>query len=277
MTDIDFDTARFSQHAATVTSMAARHGWPLPSGYERVRDLATAAAQARDTPAAIEPAPTTAGAVGKWLTKTADARVRHAERQRLAGELAETSQREADGLLLAAAPGFVAALVEPFDKALAEFKPLAVSAPRAIHAGLTDAAAAEHVALLNVTHELSAITQDRFVLAGASGERMALGHDVLWVLLEPADEDRVTIRQVIDVLDDFRSTMPTSIDDWARLADVGVSLAGHGMGELRRGDFEHVREQSGMVSADGGLADRSITEARRLIGQPVPATLAAST
>src|SRR5512132_4189054 len=96
----DFDTARFSSHAAAVTAMAQRRGWKVPDEHQRFRDIASAAQDIAAEQLTIDQAPAKASDVSRWVDAQAKKRVMHAEQIKVATELAESAEADAIQLVL---------------------------------------------------------------------------------------------------------------------------------------------------------------------------------
>jgi hypothetical protein len=118
---------------------------------------------------------------------------------------------------------------------------------------------------------LTGLAADRYQLAIAGNELVALERDHSHLILDPY-EDRVTVHQMNELIALVNAAMPTTVDEWIRLAEVGCSLAAYQSAPLRRDRFEAIRYANGMA-ADGGLRDRLLSDAAALIGSPAPRAL----
>jgi hypothetical protein len=88
------------------------------------------------------------------------------------------------------------------------------------------------------------------------------GETQLWLVLDL--EPTASCGEVRTTLTDHTQALPTSLDEWARVVRLGVSMAGPGQAEDRAARFGAAVFGAGMASADGGQRDRTYGEALRL-------------
>jgi hypothetical protein len=265
------DQVRFARHRDATAAMAQRRGWKVPDDYTRLTAIAAAAVQVRDEQPDPEATPPTKPAdVPRWIDTEAKRRAIAAERARVAAELAEHAGRDAIRTVLAEIPGnYIPALVIAFDEAVTAFRKVSATAPHEVTSTTSPGDAEQHVKLLGCVDTLTIAAADRVQLASTTGELASLDHgNAAWLWFDPRED--ATIHGVTDFLAAFRAP-PVDLDGWQRAVQIGVSLAPYDEAEHRLEHFNAARHAAGM-GPDGGMADRSIAEAYRMVGQrPSPA------
>jgi hypothetical protein len=270
------DQVRFARHRDETAQMAKRRGWKVPDDYTRFTAIAAAAVQVRDEQPDPEATPPTKPAdVSKWIDLQATRRVQYAERVRVAAELAERAGMDAIRTVLAEIPGnYIPALVIAFDEAVTAFRKVSATAPSEVTSATSPGDAEQHVKLLGCVDALTIAAADRVSLASVTGELASLDHgNAAWLWLHP--HEGATIHGVTDFLAAFRAP-PVDLDGWQRALAIGVGLAGYDEAEHRLERFNQARYAAGM-GPDGGMKDRTIAEALKLVGARPPRQLAAST
>jgi hypothetical protein len=91
----DLDWARLQRRAHDVAGLAATYGWDIPPEYGSASAVAYQARQIANEPPPRPTPPTDQQKVTAWVTKAAEARMRHREQTAVAADLDTDAERQA--------------------------------------------------------------------------------------------------------------------------------------------------------------------------------------
>ncbi|MHA3701484.1 hypothetical protein ACXR2U_04820 [Jatrophihabitans sp. YIM 134969] len=265
--DVDFQ--RLRNTATEVIRIASTRGYPLPDGWGTLQALRVEVQKLT-----IEPEPVAAvtalpapGKAKEWCTRQATARQQHRDRVTVARELSDRLELDS----VRAGRGHAAAVCDQLvndvnTDLLPRLQDLLNTAPRTLTGHESAEAVEAHTALLRIIGEATQAAYDRGQLALALGEGDDLGHyGAVFLLIDPPAG--ATVRDVDQAVIDIRGGLPNTLEHWARLQPLGLSLAEPG-GALRRSErYQHARAAL-MNTGDGGVFDHTLGELLDLANDP---------
>jgi hypothetical protein len=248
-------------------AVAGQHGFAMPPAYATFRAVAAEANKiALAAKANPTPPPTNAADVAAWVATTA-AEAAAAPHVIAAAKLAaDAATRRSLQAAVEAVPQWIAEVCDKFPAAAEELVRLLASAPRTVTARTTPAEAKAHTELLAAVEQITSLALARGVLAMAVGEGDQIGNEGVWLVLSP--NDSASLQAVAALVREVGAGTPTTLEQWARVAELGIGMARQGQVAARIERFGELRNASGM-SAHGGQRDETYASANRLRGHTV--------
>lgn len=264
-TNSDFDMMRARGFVRDIETIAAMRGWTLPEGYTAAKAMHAAAFRVStsvEPPAAPPEAPSK---VESWVRAEAERRIAARERQAVAAELVERTDRDAMRIALEEAPRLAGMLRAEFSEPLDTFRELLRSAPREVTSHTTTEEFAEHTALLRGSDELTTLANIRARFAQILDEGVS-SKDQIWLVMDPTPDAYLSV--VTAIATDMAGAMPANVEQWERVVQVGASVAGFEGVRARVARHLEACHHGGYSSPDGGMRDKTYTEAFALAGKP---------
>lgn len=246
--------------------VAISHGFAIPPEYARARALASAADKlALNARAAPTPPPTEIADLAAWVAaeaaEAAMAPYKIAAAERASDAATRTALRAAVDMI----PTWLGEICAAFPAAVDSFNRLRAISPRAITARSTSDEFKLHTELLAAVETLTGLALARGQFALAGGEDEQLGHEGVWLVLEPGPD--ASLQAVAEVVRTIGAGVPTTLEQWEAVAEIGVGVARGGDVGRRIERFAALRHASGM-SPHGGMRDETYASASALLGQP---------
>lgn len=261
MSEQSVEYAALQRNTEATMAVAGTRSYPVPAEYVNNRQLSRAAEQVLNEQAPAAVLPDKASDVEGWVTKVAAERVQWRENRAVAAELLASTTREAMRVAVGAAPAYTLRVVEDFEPLLEDFRRLLDIAPREVGGHTSPEDFNRYGELMRAVDALTVTAMDRGRLALLTDEGEDLGTDSVWLVLDP--RGIASIQQVHAVLAEFRSRLPTTLEEWERFERLGLRMAALGEVPARRARF-NAAVVGNSKSADMGMLDRSIDEASAL-------------
>jgi hypothetical protein len=248
-------------------AIASQHGFTLPPAYATARAVASAANKialaARANPT---PPPTDLADLAGWINTTATEAAAAPHVAAAAALAADAATRRAYQSAAECVPEWLREVCDKFPAVAEELVQLLASAPRTVTARTTPAEAKAHTELLAAVEQITSLALARGVLALAAGEEDQIGHEGVWLVLSP--NDSASLQAVAALVREVGAGTPTTLEQWAQVASLGIDMARQGQVAARIERFGELRNASGM-SAHGGQRDETYASANRLRGHTV--------
>jgi hypothetical protein len=252
----------YKSKANEIISVGQQRGYDLPTEYTTAAALGAEAARVAQEPAPVIGTPKDAKDVAATITKAAKARLEHREAQAVAAELEANCARVAINAALAVAPSYAAKVCGEYAELLTTFTKLLGTAPQAISGHTSPEEFLQHAELLRARDALAIAYAHRGILAPhIEADEGIAGTNAIWLILDPTPD--TSLSEIRSALTDYAHTMPTTVEDWTRIARLGTSMAKPGEAAARIAGLAQATLAASKTH-DGGMAERTYGQALAL-------------